>query len=183
MKKIDKVIKLCKKVYPAHNYKCHLKPVVTIALQLCKEFGAQRNIVEPAAYLHDIGRVRIPFAQKQHNLTGYFYSKFKLWIYRFPKEERKRICYAILAHRSNSKYKPKSLEDEIIINADAISHFEQYLYLLNIRYCSQGKNLNQTKKWLLNKLKRDYENKLTLPGIKERVKPFYERAKKVLIIK
>lgn len=182
MKKLEKIIKLCKKIYPDHNYSGHLKPVVDIALQLCEEFGAKRRIVEPAAYLHDIGRVRFPFI-KQHNISGYYYSKFKLWLYRFPKEERNKISYAVLAHRENSKHKPKTLEDKIIMNADAISHFEQYRYLLAIHFYSQGKKLIQTKKWVLKKLKHSYETKLTLPGVKERVDSFYKKAKIELAVK
>lgn len=183
MGKLEKVINLCKKSYPTHNYEGHLVPVVDLTLQLCEEFGADRNIVEPAAYLHDIGRVKFGFLELfgiDHALSGYYYSRFKLSQLGYSKEEVEKISYAVLAHRGDKIYIPKSLEDTVVANGDTLSHFKEYQYLLAIQYSSNGKKLAKARDWVLWKLKHSYDTKLTLPGLKEGIEPMYERAKKEL---
>jgi len=185
-KLMDRIIKLCKANYPVHNWEGHLMPVVDISLRLCEEHKADRGIIEPAAYLHDIGRVKVFDYLKiigiGHEVSGYHYSLFKLWQYGCMDETRERIARCVLEHCGTglSKYSPTSLEAEIVMNADAIASFDQYLYLVAIFYASHGRDLKKTKEWVLGKLKRDWETKLTLSGVKEEIEPGYKRIKNEL---
>lgn len=183
-KSLDKVIEACKKAYPRHNLEGHLIPVVDVAMDLCKRFNAKQHIVEPAAYLHDIGRVKFDYLKAigiGHELSGYHYSRFLLGMYGYSKNDRDRISHAVLCHSGKSgKYKSESIEDEIIINADGISHIEQYLYLLAIYYSSHGRDYDAAKRWTIKKIKHSYNTKLTLPGSKKRVEKIYRTALKEL---
>lgn len=183
-KLMHKIKKLCKSSYPQHNWGGHLIPVVEAALKLQEEHGGDREIIEAGAYLHDIGRVKFNYLSLigiGHDLSGYYYSRYKLWLYGAPKEKIERISRCVLTHQGNgiSKYSPNTLEEEIVMNADAVAQFEQYFYLFAIHY-SHRKSLEGTKKWVLQKLKRDWDTKLTLPNLKGRLQPVYDKIKQEL---
>jgi putative nucleotidyltransferase with HDIG domain len=184
MDKLEKIIRICKFLYPPHNYEGHIKPVADIAMELCEAHGADPSVVEPAAYLHDIGRILFPYLEAagiSHAVTGYASSKPILRLCGYSEEETEKIGRAVLTHRSSRAYPPSNLEEEIISNADAMAHFEQYLYLLSIRYSTRAhKNLSESKGWVLNKLAKSY-TKLTLPGAKDRIEEIYTRAKHELL--
>lgn len=65
------------------------------------------------------------------------------------------------------------------MNADAVAQFDQYLYLFAIYY-SHRKNLEKTKRWILKKLERNWNTKLTLPGLRKEIRPIYEKIRKEL---
>lgn len=179
-KSLGRIISLCKRSYPAHNYEGHLIPVVDIAMELCKRFNARPEIIEPAAYLHDIGRVRYDYLKNigiGHELSGYHYSRLLLRLYGYSREDAALISHAVLSHSGKTgRFPAKNIEDEIIINADGISHIEEYQYLLAIRYASHGRRLKEAKEWTLKKITHSYETKLTLPGSRERVEKIYRTA-------
>lgn len=155
------------------------------ALRMQEQYGGDRFIIEAGAYLHDIGRVL--FAPLQavnvtHEVSGYHFSRFKLWQYGCEKSLAGKISLCVLEHSGSgsSGKKPSSLESEIVMNADAVSPFELWTYQFGIFYASHGRNLQSTKKWLLEKLQVAWDRKLTLPGIKEQVAPMYDKIKQQL---
>lgn len=181
-KLLDKIKGLCKICYPKHNWEGHLMPVVNTALRLQEQYGGDRFVIEAGAYLHDIGRVLFGPLQKiniTHEVSGYYFSKFKLWQYGCEKDLNNRISQCVLEHSGSgsSGNKPSFLESEIVMNADAVSPLELWLYQFGICYASQGRNLKDTKKWLLGKLQVGWDRKLTLPGIKEQMLPRYNEIK------
>lgn len=181
---LNRIKRLCKFSYPEHNWNGHLIPVVNSALRLQETLGGNRFIIEVGAYMHDIGRVLLDYLKLieiTHEVSGYYYTRLKLWQYGFDKKLNNRISRCVLEHSASgiSGNKPTSLEAEIIMNADAISAFEEWRYQYSIFYSSHGRNPEKTKKWLLKKLDSSLE-KLTLPGIRETIDPLYERIKQEL---
>jgi len=182
---LDRIKGLCQTCYPKHNWNGHLIPVVDTALRLQEKYGGDRFIVEAGAYLHDIGRILfgpLQVIKITHEVSGYHFSRFKLWQYGCEKDLRDKIAKCVLEHSGSglSGSKPSSLESEIIMNADGVSPFELWLYQFGINYASKGKNLQCTKEWFSEKLQVSWDKKLTLPGIKEQVAPLYDKIKQQL---
>lgn len=175
---IDKAKRLAWLIHPEHNMEGHIIPVVNIALELSGELNAQHGIVETAAYLHDAGRVK--FGCRFHDRTGAWYTAIKLWEYDFPKQEATHIVQCVRTHRGTKEFPPKTLEAEIVANADALSHFEIALYEMGINY-SSTMSFRKTVDWLERKLVYDFGHKLTLPKAKQMAQQKYEHNIKPLI--
>jgi HD superfamily phosphodiesterase len=180
MKRLDKIVNLCQRSYPQHNLEGHLIPVVQAASELTEMYGADPTITIPGAYLHDIGRVKFDYlkiAGITHDLSGYHYARMFLKRIGYDLSTAEKISKTILTHSGHgSKYHPQTLEEEVIMNADAVAHIREYNYLLSIRYSSTGRHLIEAKEWTIHKLKDSYEHKITLPGLKQILKKEYETA-------
>ena len=178
-KLIKRVALFSKLLYPKHNFLNHILPAVKIGKELAKELRADSLIVESASYLHDIGR--IIYRYKNHEKRGSLISKVMLPLFGFSQNQVDEICYCILVHDATVSSEFKTLEAEIVANADALSQFENFLYMFSIYYSTHGKDIEKTKDWLKNKYERTWQTKLTLNIAKERVNDEYETIKKYLI--
>ena len=178
---LEKVIKLCIKKYPKHNWVGHIIPVKNISLRLQKQYGGEKEIIEPAAYMHDLGRT-IPYLNMLqkfgvgHEVSGYHYARFKLRQFSCDDKINERIARCVLTHAGSGQsiYAPENIEEEIIMNADSITVIEQHEYLFAIHYSTHGKDLAKSMEWFLRKLDRSYETKITLPGLKDEFKNLYK---------
>ncbi|MFA7708133.1 MAG: HD domain-containing protein, partial [Candidatus Pacearchaeota archaeon] len=163
-KLLEKVKKLCKFVYPTHNWEGHILPTVEAALKLQKKYGGDRFIVETGAYMHDLGRILFDYLQfvgVGHEVSGYYFTRAKLWQYGFNKELNEKISKCVLQHGGRLNHESLSLESEIIRNADGVAAFEKWMYQYSIHYAEHSKDEKGTKKWLLKKLDSSWR-KLTL---------------------
>ena len=156
----------------------HFLVVEKFAKQLCKLYPeANKKAVMLSVWFHDIGRA---FGKhKGYDIYGAEYAKQYLAEKGF---DRKLINIVYEACKSHSckKYKPKSLEGKILATADAMSHFEKGFYLKLIYEKSKKKKYPKLKKWLLNKIERDYHDKILIKEVKLTIKPIYFAWKKVV---
>ena len=67
--KIDKVRSLVKNKYKLDIWKYHIVPVVKYSMQLADVYKTDKEIVELAALLHDIGRTGIE-EKEEHHIVG-----------------------------------------------------------------------------------------------------------------
>lgn len=176
---MDKIKSLCKRSYPKHNWEGHLIPVVNRALRLNDKYGGDRQIIEAAAYLHDIGRVLFPYLQIigiTHEVSGYYYSRTKLSQYRCQPIEKEYIAKCVLEHSGsgNSKNIPTSLESEIVMNADGLAALDFYFYQFAIYYASHRRDIGKTIDWTKKKIDGSMK-KITLPGLKEESEGLYNK--------
>lgn len=163
--KLDKIRIFSKKHYPQHNWDGHLMPVVATSLYIANGSDVDKDIVEAGAFLHDIGRVR--FGCPYHEKTGAYYSVLWLRLHGFSPSDTSAIAHIIRHH--GTKGNPRTLEAEIVRNADAVSHFTRNDYLLEIVQSDSGLDETQANAWLYRKLKADLEFKITLPKAVELV--------------
>ncbi len=166
-RRLSRLDKIAKYIYPRHNFKDHILLTVKIAKFLATKLKADLVTVEAAAYLHDVGRVILRY--KHHSYTGKIIGDFILFLLGFDKKERDRITYCILVHDC-TKGKPTTLEAEIVSNADALSQIDNFLYLFSVYYSSHGQNTLETKKWIKEKYAKSTNKKITLPIAKKMAK-------------
>lgn len=162
------------------DWRYHISLVVKYAKYLAKKYKANLELIELAALLHDIGR--LPYIDKadiNHNISGAKKAEKILHDFNYPKEKINMIKKAILSHRSNKLYIPKTMLEKIIANADAMAHFD----VLPVFYFWRGKrgfNFHEITEWVEAKLKKDWQKKITLPEARDLVKEKYETNKKIL---
>jgi len=146
----------------------HFVLVSNHALQLAERENADKEIVEIAAWLHDIASVRGVHAE--HHIVGSEIAEKLLKKLNYPEKKIEQVKHCILSHRASKKIKRKTKEAQIIADADALAHFDD---MNNLR-----KDVYNSKTKILAKLERTF-TKLS-PYSKTLAKHKLEKARKLL---
>jgi putative nucleotidyltransferase with HDIG domain len=158
------------------NWDYHIVAVVDNAKKLAKQLGADEEIVEISAWLHDITRLRGD--GDNHHITGQVVAEEILKKLSYPQEKIDKVKHCIHAHRGNQSIKQETVEAECVASADAMAHFDNIPFLFYVALFKKQRSIEETKIWLRTKLERSW-NKL-IPEAKEIVRPKYEAAKLIL---
>jgi uncharacterized protein len=102
------------------NYRWeHVTTVVTLALRLAKLTGADAEIVEAAAWLHDIRKYK---DRDRHPLTGANFAREFLPTTDFPPEKIEAAAQAIADHMGLWRDEPLTvLESQVLWDADKLA--------------------------------------------------------------
>jgi uncharacterized protein len=180
---VEKVRKLvereCKKpanIFGHAFWTCHILPVVKYAKVLAKRSKADKEVVELAALLHDIGVIQGD--KPNHHISGTKEAERILKKFNYPQEKIKRIKHCVFSHRASKSIKRESIEAKCVASADAMAHFDEIPQLFESAFIRFKLNPGEGKKWLLDKLERDWK-KLT-PEARKLVKDKYEAIKLIL---
>ncbi len=173
------IFKECKKEsnpFGMNAYNHHFKSVVKYARILAKERKADLEIVEIAAWLHDLGSIKGDY--ENHHISGQKYAEEFLKKHKYPLEKIQKVKYCIYTHRASKKIKRESVEAECISDADAMSHFDEIPSLFYLAIKKNNMDVNQARVFVKEKLQRSY-HKLTKTG-KEVIKSKYYSAMEIL---
>lgn len=178
----EKVIEIVKEKHTKEDFKYHIIPVVKNALLLGKKLNANLEVLEIAAYLHDIGRARYweDFnITKGHHIVGSEKTQKILKSIGYSNDFIKKVSNCVLYHRKQKGYEPKTLEEEIIVCADAMAHFECFLNLFN-KYINEAKSFEEAILLLNKKIEKDWKVKISIKEAKNISKKNYEAVKLIL---
>ncbi|MBW1722085.1 MAG: HD domain-containing protein [Deltaproteobacteria bacterium] len=105
----------------SHDWQ-HVLRVRNLCLHIAETEGADRQVLEIAAYLHDIGRPaqeasrgRICHGERGAKIAGEFLERYPL-----DRETRNNILHCIRTHRFRGNHAPKTLEAKILFDADKL---------------------------------------------------------------
>ena len=174
---IESVKQLVQNTADELDYKYHIESVVRHALHLADILHADKEVVELAAYLHDIGRQREK-GDEHHHMLGERYAREILGEHHVSLEIINHVCSCIRRHRAFKEDLPQTLEEKIIANADAMSHFE--MIPLFFYWGASRATYEEAQAWVKKKLERDWEEKLTLKEARELTLLQKEAAEKIL---
>lgn len=163
--------------YGSGPFEDHFVPMVKHAKQLAGELGADIEIVELAGWLHDIGS--IIYGRDNHHITGAKIAERKLTELGYPKEKIEKIKECILSHRGSKKIKSKTIEAQILVEADALSAFNDLAGLFECAYYFEKLPRREAEKSVKQKLENKWRQ-LRFKKSKEIIRPKYE-AMKILL--
>jgi uncharacterized protein len=172
VKKIDKIRKLVKNRFEEDDWKYHMLPVLKYAKQLAKEYKVNKEVVELATLLHDIGRVNIK-DDEEHHIIGVPRAEKMLRKFNYPEKVIKEVKHCVGSHRTSKGPKPKTTIAKIIANADAMAHFDTLPVFFYWRG-RRGYGVEEITRWVENKIKKDWQKKITLPKAKKIVENKYK---------
>lgn len=176
-KKVQKfVFKECKKPsskYGFEPYKYHFVPMVKYAKKLAKEHKTDRELIEIAAWLHDIGS--IIYGRKNHHITGTKIAERILKEFKYPENKIEIVKKCILKHRRSIKSKRTSIEEKIIADADALCNFDMIPGIFKAAFIYEGLSQGHAKKSVRKKLKDKYQM-LHFESSKKLIRPKYKAA-------
>jgi uncharacterized protein len=154
-------------------YELHFVFVHKIAKEIAEKLGADVELVEIAAWLHDIGS--IIYGRSDHHITGAEISEKKLNELGYPKDRIEKIKLCILNHRGSKEETNHRnfLEAQILADADAIDSFNNISRLFLSAFVYERLSLDEAKNSIKTKLQNKY-NQLSLSDSKELIKQKYD---------
>jgi len=185
MNKIEKIRKLveeeCKKDSNIFGYEIwtyHILSVVRYAKLLARKLGADEEIVEIAALLHDYASIKNKDFYEEHHLFGVKEAEKILKRFNYAQEKIEKVKHCVYTHRGAKTVRRETVEAKCVASADAMAHFDQIPSLLYFAFVRLGMSVEDGKKWLRKKLERSW-NKL-IPEAKKIIKDKYEASKIML---
>ena len=95
----------------------HTQLVREFALQLAQIEGADKQVVEIAALLHDAGKYK---GRIDHHLTGYKLARDFLETVDLPDDKKALILKCILKHRTRFAVEDNEIEVKVVQSADVL---------------------------------------------------------------
>lgn len=179
----QEVLRRCEKSKQKDGYDFwneHIKYVVDNAVKLAKDYGADVEIVELGALLHDIAMPSEYGDREEHHIYGAEIAEELLTKLNYPKDRIEKVKKCILNHRSSRKSQRKNIEEQCVADADVIAHFDCIPSLFSLVYKEMNLSISDGAEYVKRKLERDY-NKLS-PRTKEKLKERYNKIMEVLFL-
>ena len=144
-----------------YNYfENHIKYVVKNAVELAKRYGADVEVVELGALLHDIAAVSDYGPIEEHNVYGEKLADELLSKLNYDENKKELVKKCVLNHRSSTKLNRSTIEEKCVADADVIAHFDRIPDLFSLAYKDRGMTIEEGALYVKGKLERDY-NKLS----------------------
>jgi len=154
----------------------HILLVVKYSKSLAKQLGADEEICEIAAWLHDIKKLK--GEKEEHHIRGSEEAGEILQKLGYPTDKIAKVKECILTHSSDERYPPLTLESKIVASADAMSHFDNLAGLAYVGFNMKRLNREEGRKWLIEKYGKSW--KKLMPEAKNIIKPKYDAIKILL---
>lgn len=134
----------------------HIKYVVSEALSMTDEFGADKETVELGALLHDIALIKKVGERKDHHINGEILAKEILSKHGYDGDKMARVLACVRNHRSSKN--ANSIEEVCVCDADILAHFDNIpMIFSNILSRSRG-DLDAVRKILKKSFEKDYND-------------------------
>ena len=134
----------------------HIEAVAKNAEILAGKYGADKEVVIIAAWLHDIASITDYAMYEEHHKYGADIAKEILNELNYDKEKIALVQKCILNHRGSVKLERNSIEELCVADADAISHFDSVPSLLYLAYVEKGMDIEHGASFVRDKLERSY---------------------------
>lgn len=134
----------------------HIEAVVRNAEILANKYNADKEICIIAAWLHDIASITDYKLYEEHHIHGTKIASEILRKFEYDDNKIELVKACILNHRGSIDNKRLSKEEQIIADADAISHLDSIPSLLYLAYRERNMNIEEGKNFVKSKLERSY---------------------------
>lgn len=158
----------------------HVLIVADNATQLAKKYKANEELARVAALLHDIADAKMKRENKEHEALSLKIARELMTEAGYSEEDIKLVVDdAIRYHSCYDNEQPASLEGKILSTADSIAHLKTDFYLYATSRLGSILSFEDVKKFVLDKIERDINNKMFFADVKEDLRPDYNRIKEL----
>lgn len=134
----------------------HIEAVANNAELLANKYNADKEVCIIAAWLHDIASITDYDLYKDHHIHGAKIADEILRKFKYEEDKIELVKNCILNHRGSIENTRLSKEEQIIADADAISHFDSIPSLLYLAYKEKGMSIEDGANFVKNKLERSF---------------------------
>ena len=125
----NKVLVLCAEDHKTKIWHSHITKVVYYSKLLAEKLGASIEVCELASWLHDISKME--GVKKEHHIKGAERAGEILRGLNYNEDKIKKVQDAIIAHSSDDRHPPISLEQKIVACADALAWLDDFLLFVH----------------------------------------------------
>jgi putative nucleotidyltransferase with HDIG domain len=189
MNRFEQLSQCVKTLYQAKNpsrdpwcdwlYQDHVLVVVQKAKDLAEAKHANAELAQVAALLHDIADVKMRRTDDSHEAESLKIARELMQECGYTKEEMVLVVDdAVRLHSCHGTDRPTSLEGLILATADSLAHLQTDFYVRTTWLMgNDNRPLAGVKEWVLKKIERDLNNKISFDDVREQARPSYEAVK------
>ncbi len=115
------------------------------AVELAKEYGADIEIVELGALLHDISMPSEYGPREEHNVYGVEIADELLTKMNYPEDRKERVKECVLRHRGSKNLPRNTIEEQCVADADVLAHFDCIPSLFHLVYNEMNLSVKDEK--------------------------------------
>lgn len=134
----------------------HIVYVVKYGRQLAQMLGADAEIVELAALLHDYAGIKSSAFVKDHHIHGPIEAEKLLSDLGYPGGKIEAVKACIASHRGSIEMERTTPEAICLASADAMAHIEQVPSLLYLTFARWQMSIDEGSRWVREKLERSW---------------------------
>ncbi len=159
----------------------HVPVVARKAHEVAIDVGANAELAEASAWLHDIADTIMPrFVDgretENHSAESRRLARQIMLECGYPPDAIATVVDdALPLHGCRDGKHPRSLEGKVLATADALAHLTTDYYDIASRKISYRLKRKEIKDWVLKKADRDLNDKICFDEIREEVRADYER--------
>ena len=153
-------------------YREHIQYVYKYVVMLSKDENVDREVLELAALLHDISMTDMALDRSRHNEYGAEIAEQLLRENKFPEDKTQLVKRCILNHSKRRQQYRSTEEEQILVDADGLSHFDVVKTLYSLPSKVMGLSEEDSVRFVQDKLTGDY-NELS-DNLKYLVKDKYD---------
>ena len=154
-------------------YREHIQYVYKYVVMLSKDKNVDRELLELAALLHDISMTDMALDRSRHNEYGAEIAEQLLRENNYPEEKTQLVKRCILNHSKRRQQYRSTEEEQILVDADGLSHFDVVKTLYSLPSKVMGLSEDDSVRFVQDKMTGDY-NELS-DDLKYLVKDKYDR--------
>ena len=154
-------------------YREHIQYVYKYVVMLSKDKNVDREVLELVALLHDISMTDMALDRSRHNEYGAEIAEQLLRENNYPEDKTQLVKRCILNHSKRRQQYRSTEEEQILVDADGLSHFDVVKTLYSLPSKVMGLSEEDSVRFVQDKMTGDY-NELS-DDLKCLVKEKYDR--------
>ena len=153
-------------------YREHIQYVYKYVVLLSKDKNVDKEVLELSALLHDISMTDMTLDRSRHNEFGADIAEQLLRENDYPEDKVQLVKKCILNHSKRRSDYRTTEEEQILVDADGLSHFDAINRLYSLPNIVMGLSEEDSVRFVQDKLTGDY-NELSAE-LKNLVKDKYD---------
>jgi len=159
-------------------YENHVIDVADRAEKLAREKGANPELARVAALLHDVADAFLNRFDTRHEKETLLKGRILMQESGYGQADIKAVVNDAGAnHGCKNDVRPETEVGRVLATADAMSHIETDFYDYFKGELLKRMSISDYKQQAIEKLDRDFKNKIQYENIREQVRPRYEEFK------
>ncbi len=138
-------------------YREHVQYVYKYVVMLSEGKNVDGEVLELAALLHDISMTDWTLYRSRHNECGAGMAEQLLRENDYPEDKTQLVKKCILNHSKRRQEYRTTEEEQILVDADGLSHFDVIGKMYSLPSMVMGLNEEESVRFVQNKLTGDYE--------------------------
>ncbi len=153
----------------------HISRVVYHAVKLANVYGADVEIVELGALLHDISMPSEYGDRSEHHIYSAEMTETLLLSSNYPMNRIEHVRKCVINHSGRNSHLRNTIEEICIADADALAHFDRIPSLFSLAYSILNMKLDEGRNYVKERLHGDYN------GLSKKTKEIYKTKIEILL--